>query len=56
MTPAQRAWKIYYRLQRIAIRECYKASTDMILYGNGYVRINPNGEAEHIPIEQVIFK
>lgn len=41
-------WKAYYRLMRIIRRETYKAHTDCLLYGTGFVRVSDEGFVNHI--------
>lgn len=42
------AWKIWYRQWRIVQRECAKASCDMLIFGNGFVRISEDGFVNHV--------
>ena len=49
-------WKAYYRQYRIVRRETYKASTDMLLYGSGFVEIGPHVRdlIMHVPIDEIL--
>jgi hypothetical protein len=49
------AWKTWYRLQRIAIRECNKATMDMLLFGTGCVMVDPSlpDLIQHVPLEEL---
>ena len=49
------AWKVYYRLLRIARHEAYKASIDVMLYGTGFVLISPDlpDLCRHVPLEEI---
>lgn len=56
MTPRQ-WWKITWRAIRVYHREQAKATTDMMLYGTGVVKIPDDGSDPcHIPIEDVTFE
>ena len=47
---AREAWKIYYRMIRVARREALKATMDMVFYGTGAVMIPGNSDdPKHIP-------
>lgn len=41
------AWKWYYRQLRIARREAFKASLDMLIFGTGYVQVK-DGYVNHV--------
>lgn len=49
----RQTWKWYYRQLRIARREAYKASIDMLCFGTGFVRISEDGFINHIRPEAV---
>ena len=53
---AKKAWKTIYRLLRIAKREGQKAATDTMIYGSGFVFIEEDGEAHHIPLGDIRVK
>lgn len=36
------AWKVYWRLRRICLRETRAAELDMLLYGVGFVKVGPD--------------
>ncbi len=44
----RQAWKIYYSLLRIIRRENSKAMLDMMTHGTGIVRIDDDGNINHI--------
>ena len=54
-SPARFAWKSFYRVFRITVRETRKAEKDLLLYGTGVVRLTDDGP-RHIPLEQVSFE
>jgi hypothetical protein len=43
----QQAWYWYYRQLRIARREAWKATADMLIYGTGFIRVK-DGFVNHI--------
>jgi hypothetical protein len=48
-------WKVFYRMQRIAARECRAGMTDLLLWGTAYTRIGPlaHDGCQHIPIDKI---
>lgn len=55
-TPRQ-AWKRAWRLYRIAVREAWKAQRDMLIYGTGFVTVDPTTrEARCIPPRDVFIQ
>lgn len=53
INPYRQVWLVYYRLERIVKRESAKAYSDAILYGIGCVKVDDNGEAQHISIDEI---
>jgi hypothetical protein len=54
---ARIVWKIQHRLYRIAARESSKATYDALIYGVGFVEVDPvrlRDGMRHIPSEEVI--
>jgi hypothetical protein len=45
-------WYYLYRLYRVVQRETLKAHVDVMLYGQGAVRVFPGG-CQYVPIESV---
>ena len=51
----RRTWKIYHRLQRIIVRESWKAYEDAVIFGTGAVKIdNETGEPHHVPFCELV--
>ena len=50
---AREWWKAIYRKMRIAKREIIKADIDLAMYGNSVVFVDEQGEAKHIPWENM---
>jgi len=49
---AKQWWKKTYRLMRIIRREHIKSIPDLMCYGQSILKINGNGEVEHVPFNQ----
>lgn len=54
---AQTVWWIWYRQQRIIRRECFKASTDALLFGSGFVEVGSHlpDYIKHVPLKEFIM-
>ncbi|MBF8177819.1 hypothetical protein [Herminiimonas contaminans] len=49
-------WRLYYRYIRVAKREALKATNDVMFYGTGFVSIDADGSAKHIPLESMLVQ
>ncbi len=45
-------WKYFYRIQRIIKRESLKTTSDMMIYGSGFINVT-GLDVEHVPFINV---
>ena len=50
---AREKWRKTYRMMRIIRRESDKAAIDQMIYGSSCIKMNDNGEPEHVPIMEI---
>jgi hypothetical protein len=50
-------WKAFYRQLRIIRRECAKATTDLVLFGNCFIKYGSQVPdlIQHVPLSEVTY-
>ena len=56
LNSARGRWKAYWRALRVARRETFKMSLDLLMYGSGVIFVPAQGDPHHVRIQDFYWK